>query len=92
MIRGFVHKGLEDFYSSGSKRGIIPEHAGKLRRILSVLDVAQAPRDLSIPSFRLHPLKGLGTGRWAVSVSGNWRVTFEFDRGQVDLVDYLDYH
>jgi proteic killer suppression protein len=92
VILRFRHKGLEQFYRSGSRGGILPEHASKLGRILSVLDVAQSPSDLAIPSFRTHRLKGAQAGRWALTVNGNWRVTFEFDGGDVDLVDYLDYH
>jgi toxin HigB-1 len=59
---------------------------------LSALDTAQTIRDLDIPGFRLHPLKGKLKGRWAVSVSGNWRLTFEFKEGHVQLLDYEDYH
>ena len=42
--------------------------------------------------YRLHPLKGKLKGRWSISVSGNWRLTFEFKDGDVDLLDYEDYH
>jgi proteic killer suppression protein len=63
-----------------------------LRRILSALDVAAGPDDLAIPSFRTHRLKGDLVGHWSISVSGNWRVTFRFVEGDVELVDYQDYH
>jgi toxin HigB-1 len=59
---------------------------------LSALDTAQTIQDMDIPGFRLHPLKGKLKGRWAVSVSGNWRLTFEFKNGDVHLLDYEDYH
>ncbi len=44
------------------------------------------------PGFQLHRLKGGMTGRFAVSVSGNWRVTFRFEDGHAVEIDYLDYH
>ena len=47
---------------------------------------------MDIPGFRLHPLKGRMRGLHAVSVSGNWRVTFWFEDGNAVDVDYLDYH
>ena len=47
---------------------------------------------MDIPGFRLHPLKGRKRGHYAVSVSGNWRVTFRFEDGNAVDVDYLDYH
>ena len=92
MIKGFKHKGLEDFYLTGSVRRIQPTHAKKLNRILSVLEIAATPEDLNLPSFRLHELKGDRKGEWAVTVRANWRVTFRFVGTDVELVDYLDYH
>lgn len=47
---------------------------------------------MALPGLRLHPLKGSRKGTWAVSVSGNWRVTFKFEGGDAELVDYEDYH
>lgn len=92
MIIGFRHKGLEDFYSTGSKKGILPRHAPRLSNLLALLDVAAGPEDLSLPTLRLHPLAGDLAGHWAVSVNGNWRVTFRFVGSNVELVDYQDYH
>nr|WP_074024485.1 type II toxin-antitoxin system RelE/ParE family toxin [Xenorhabdus eapokensis] len=51
-----------------------------------------ATNDLSLPSFKLHPLTGDRKGIWAVSVSGNWRLTFEFHDGDVYILNYEDYH
>ena len=92
MIVSFEHKGLERLYVEGSKRGVQAAHVRKLLRILSVLDVAQNPDDLAIPSFRTHPLKGDLAGPWSIWVNGNWRVTFRFVETDVELVDYQDYH
>lgn len=92
MIVGFRHKGLELLYREGSKRDVQAEHVPKLLRILSVLDVAQAPNDITIPSFRAHPLRGDLAGHWSIWVNGNWRVTFRFIESDVELVDYQDYH
>lgn len=54
--------------------------------------MAQGPDDLTIPSFRTHPLKGDLVGYWSIWVNGNWRVTFRFVESDVELVDYQDYH
>ena len=69
-----------------------PAHVGKLRDILAALDLSQGPEGMNLPGFRLHELKGSGRGQWAVSVSGNWRVTFRFEDGSAIDVEYLDYH
>lgn len=92
MIVGFRHKGLESFYLSGSTRGIQPAHRNRLLRILAALDAASSPNELNHPGFKLHALKGAMTGHWSVWVNGNWRVTFRFAGGDVDQVDYVDYH
>ena len=69
-----------------------PEHIRKLIRILAVLDQSRTPQDMDLPGFRLHPLAGEMRGHFAVSVSGNWRVTFRFEDGHAVDVDYTDYH
>ena len=61
-------------------------------RILAVLDRSSGPQDMNLPGFRLHPLAGQLRGYYAVSVSGNWRVTFRFEDGHAVEVDYTDYH
>lgn len=92
MIVSFRHKGLELFFRTGSVRGIRADHAAKLARILAALDVATGPEELSLPAFKLHPLKGALKGHWSMWVNGNWRVTFRFAGADVELVDYRDYH
>lgn len=92
MIRTFRHKGLEAFFRRGTKAGIQPAHAGRLRLQLAALDNAVAPEDLNVPGWRLHPLTGKLAGHWAVTVNGNWRLVFRFVGGDAELVDYLDYH
>ena len=92
MIRGFRHKGLGKFFETGSKGGIRAQHAERLRLILGRLSAATAPGDMALPGLDLHPLKGDRKGAWAVSVSGNWRVTFTFVEKDADSVDYEDYH
>jgi proteic killer suppression protein len=92
MIQSFKHRGLESLYDGKTARRVAPAHVVKLRDILAVLDRSRRPDDMNIPGFRLHSLKGSFAGFWAVSVSGNWRVTFRFDNGHAVDVDYVDYH
>jgi toxin HigB-1 len=92
MIIGFKHKELEAFYKTGTTKGIQAAHAAKLSRILDVLNSANAPEGVNVPSFKLHPLKGEMRKHWSVWVNGNWRVTFAFVGENVELVDYQDYH
>ncbi len=89
MIRTFKHKGLEQFFRTGTKAGIQPSHATRLRLQLAKLDGARGPDDMVMPGWRLHPLT---TGHWSVWVNGNWRMTFAFEGEDAVLVDYRDYH
>lgn len=92
MIRSFKHKGLENFFLTGNRAGIQPQHAERLRLILGRLSASTAPEDMNLPGLDLHQLKGDRRGTWAVKVSGNWRVTFSFIGKDANAVDYEDYH
>ena len=92
MIKSFKHKGLKNYFESGTTRGIQAAHSKKLRLQLAALDTAISIDDMDIPGYQLHPLKGNRKGFWSISVSGNWRVTFEFSDGNAFILDYEDYH
>jgi toxin HigB-1 len=92
VIRSFRHKGLQRFYERGTKSGIQPKHASRLRLQLAALDTALNIEDMDIPGYRLHPLKGRAKNRWSIWVNGSWRLTFEFKNGDVHILDYEDYH
>ncbi len=92
VIRSFKHKGLERFFLKGTKSGIQAKHAAKLRLILGRLNASQSPKDMNLPGLYLHQLSGDKSGIWSVRVSGNWRVTFRFGKGDAEIVNYEDYH
>jgi proteic killer suppression protein len=92
MIRSFKHKGLGKFYKSGSIAGVQVAHAKRLRLILGRLNAASDAKDMDLPGLRLHELSGNRAEIWSVTVSGNWRVTFRFENGDAEIVNYEDYH
>ena len=92
MIKSFKHKGLEDFFYTGSKRGIKTEHANRLERILDRLNSASEIKDMNYPGSFLHQLSGDKKSFYAVKVSGNWRIFFKFMDCDAYIVDYDDYH
>ena len=92
VIKSFRHKGLERFFRTGSKAGIQGHHVVRLRAVLFALDAAKAAVDMNAPGWRLHALSGNLKGCWSVTISGNWRVIFQFTGNDAELVDYLDYH
>jgi len=92
MIKSFIHKGLEDFFYDGTHKGIQAKYALKLEAILDRLDAANEIRDMNYPGSGLHLLQPKKKGRWAVKVSGNWRLTFEFKDGDAFNINIEDYH
>jgi proteic killer suppression protein len=92
MIKSFRHKGLKKYFETGSRAGIQPDHAKRLRMLLAALDTANTIDDIDIPGLRLHSLKGKEKRRWSIWVNGNWRITFEFEEGHTHVLDYEDYH
>ncbi len=92
MIRSFKHRGLKALYEGRRSARVAADHVQKLERLLAALDEATQPGEMDFPGFQLHPLKGGLKGHHAVSVSGNWRVTFRFEDGHAVDVDYVDYH
>lgn len=92
MIKSFKHKGLEKFFTNGSKAGIQAHHAQRIEERLQALHTATVVEDMDIPGWRLHALKGNREGLWVINVSENWRIVFEFIDGHAYVVNYEDYH
>ncbi len=92
MIASFKHRGLKKLYEEDDHRSLSPAQVDKIKRILARLDEAANVRNMALPGFGLHPLKGTLKGLWAVSVSGNWRIVFRFENGNAYDVDLVDYH
>jgi proteic killer suppression protein len=64
----------------------------KVRRVLDAIDAAESPRELMLPGFGMHPLKGDRKGTWAIVITKNWRITFKFEGIDVIDVNLEDYH
>ena len=72
-----------------------PELVGRVRRILTVMILADGMNDFisdAPPGWRVHRLSGDRRDEWSVPVSGNWRITFEEIDGHVDRLNLEDYH
>ncbi len=92
MIKSFRHPGLENYFLKGIRSGILVAHERRIQLILSRLHASTSPQDMDLPGLRLHKLTGKRKETWSVSVSGNWRITFEFDGKDAIAVNYEDYH
>jgi proteic killer suppression protein len=92
VIRNFGHKGLDRFFTKSDRRGLDAKQVNRIARLLDRLDAATRPDDMNLPGLKFHPLTGNRKGTYAVSVSGNWRITFAFKEGDAINVDLEDYH
>jgi proteic killer suppression protein len=92
MIISFKHKGLELFFTKESYKGIPAQYGSRIERMLDRLDASKRAEDMDLPGYKFHALKGDRKGEYAVSVSGNWRITFEFDVNDAVKVNLEDYH
>ena len=92
MIRGFRHRGLRRLYEDEDRRGLNARQVERIRRVLAYLDRASNPRDLDLPGWRLHPLKGELAGFWSVTINGHWRIVFRFEGPNAVDVELIDYH
>ena len=72
-------------------RGIPSKSASRIERILDRLDATMSADDMNLPGYRFHALKGEMKGRFAVAVSGIWRITFEMEGEDAVHVDIEDY-
>lgn len=92
MIKSFAHKGLERFFTKGSTSGIQAGYAPCISLMLDAIDAAAEVKELDLPGFRLHRLKGDKRNLWSMRVSANWRITFEFTDGDAHILNLEDYH
>ena len=92
MIKSWKHKGLQRFVETASAADINPLHVKRLRGRLRFIDLAETIEDVNVAGYKLHSLQGDREGIWSVTVSGNWRITFEFKDGDAFILNYEDYH
>jgi len=92
-IRTVTHKGLADFIRNDDPKGLRQDLVNRIRRILTALVLAHDIGGLMVPpGWRLHRLRGDRSGAWSISVSGNWRITFELRNDEIWNLDLEDYH
>lgn len=92
MIRSCRSKALRRYLEGGDRSKLKVTNLPRLDAILNTLDEAVRPGEMNVPGWRFHSLKGSMKGRYAVNVSGNWRVTFGWDGEDAIEVDLEDYH
>jgi proteic killer suppression protein len=94
-IRNVIHKGLRRFIEQDDASGLQPAVVEKIRRMVSFLqDMEKKDEIRTVPSWKAHLLTGSRKGTWSLFVTKNWRMTFQIDQDEIEIIDldYEDYH
>jgi proteic killer suppression protein len=92
-IRTVKRRGLKRFIEDNDPRelrGNLVKRVGNILAFLISSPNMEAMR--GPPGWRIHQLVGDRAGTWSIAVSGNWRITFLVDRGEITDLDLEDYH
>lgn len=92
MIKSFRSRALKRFWTRSDASGLRSDWVRRIERQLTVLDSAASPDEMDIVTFGFHRLTGDQAGRFAVTVSRNWRLTYAFEGQDAIDVDLEDYH
>lgn len=92
MIKSIRNKHLKNYWTKGQAKGLHAEWVSKLRRIMAALEAAEEPEDMNYPGSYFHELKGGKLGRYSVRLTGNFRVTFAWEKTNATDIDIEDYH
>jgi proteic killer suppression protein len=94
-IRNVIHKGLRRFIERDDETGLPAAVAPKVRKIVTFLQSMEHEAELrGVPAWKAHQLTGDRKGTWSLFVTKNWRLTFQIDREEIEIIDldYEDYH
>jgi len=93
IIHSVQHRGLLRLIEDDDTRELRTDLVKRLRNILAMLISASDMNGVSgPPGWRIHQLKGDRAGTWSISVSGNWRLTFDIEQGEICNLNLEDYH
>jgi proteic killer suppression protein len=92
VIESFRSKALKRLWERNDPRGINPQWVPKITLVLDALDSAVDPSELDIATFGFHPLTGNMAGRYAITVTRNWRIIFSWRGENATDIELEDYH
>jgi proteic killer suppression protein len=92
MIQSFRSRALKRLWERNDASKLPPDRLQRITMLLDRLDTAANPEDMNLPGFGFHKLSGTSKGRYAVSISANWRITFGWLEQDAIDVDFEDYH
>lgn len=91
-IRSFRSRALKRYWENGDASRLPPDRLHRVEILLGALDTATTAEDMNTPGSGFHRLVGDQKGRFSVTVTRNWRLTFGWDEQDAIQVDFEDYH
>lgn len=92
MIRTIKHRGLKRLVERDDKSGLSAAQLPRIMDVIANLNIATRPKDMDLPGYHFHALKGAYKGFWSIRITGNFRLVFRMEDGDVYDVDLVDYH
>lgn len=93
MIKSFRSKETENIFHRQSAQKLPNNIQRNALKKLLILDAAESLKDLRIPpANRLEKLSGDRQGQYSIRINQQWRVCFEWDKGNAYNVEIVDYH
>ena len=95
IVRSVRHRGLRRLLEDDDTRFMRQDLVNRTRKLLTLLILAENIDEFiadAPPGWRVHRLSGDRQNEWSVSVSGNWRITFEEEGGYISRLNLEDYH
>lgn len=91
-IDNIRHKALRRLVETGNAKGL-PGDVDRIRNLIAYLVAITTVDEIMLPpNFGAHQLKGDRAGTWALTITRNWRMTFEITGdlmiAELDLEDY----
>jgi proteic killer suppression protein len=93
IVGKFRHKGLKRLYEDDDPRGVPAHSVRKIKAVLAALEFADnLSQVVTMPGWKLHPLRGDRKSEYGITLTGNWRITFRLQGNAVTDVNFEDYH
>ena len=93
MIRSFKSKETEKVFNRERSQKLPSDIQQVALRKLRMLNRAVTLQDLRVPpANRLEKLAGDRAGQYSIRINDQWRICFEWEAGEAQNVEIVDYH
>jgi len=92
MIRSFADKETKDVFHRRYSRRFASFARAAFAKLVMVDNARRVEELMQPPGNRLEKLRGDRQGAWSIRINEQWRICFEWENGNADRVEIVDYH